>query len=83
VAWGAGSKGNSFLNLVGRDVKAIVDINPKKRGKFVAGTGQPIVAPEDLIGIEPATVVIMNPVYRSEIAAQLEQLGLKPRLLVA
>jgi SAM-dependent methyltransferase len=83
VAWGAGSKGNSFLNLVGKDVRAIVDINPKKRGKFVAGTGQPIVAPEDLVGIEPATVVIMNPVYRNEIAAQLEELGLKPRLLTA
>lgn len=83
VAWGAGSKGNTFLNVVGRDVSAIVDINPKKRGKFVAGTGQPILAPDQLTEDPPATVVIMNPVYRDEIAAQLGELGLGPRLLVA
>lgn len=83
VAWGAGSKGNTFLNLVGKDVSAIVDINPKKRGKFVAGTGQPIVAPERLAARPPATVVIMNPVYETEIAAQLRELGLDPQLVVA
>jgi 2-polyprenyl-3-methyl-5-hydroxy-6-metoxy-1,4-benzoquinol methylase len=83
VAWGAGSKGNTFLNLVGQDLSAIVDINPKKRGKFVAGTGQPILAPEDLPEISPAAVVIMNPVYRTEIAARLNELGIDSRLLVA
>ena len=83
VAWGAGSKGNTFLNLVGKDVSAIVDINPKKRGKFVAGTGQPIIAPEELIESRPSTVVIMNPAYRTEVAAVLSELGLKPRLLIA
>jgi len=83
VAWGAGSKGNTFLNLVGKDVAAIVDINPKKHGKFVAGTGQPIVAPNELVEAKPSTVVIMNPVYQNEIAAQLAELGLEPRLLIA
>jgi len=83
VAWGAGSKGNTFLNLLGRDVSAIVDINPKKRGKFVAGTGQPIIAPGELTESPPSTVVIMNPAYRTEIAAELSRLGLQPRLLVA
>jgi SAM-dependent methyltransferase len=83
VAWGAGSKGNTFLNLVGKEVSAIVDINPKKRGKFVAGTGQPIIAPEELAESRPSTVVIMNPAYRTEIAAELSELGLRPRLLIA
>jgi hypothetical protein len=83
VAWGAGSKGNTFLNIVGQEVAAIVDINPKKRGKFVAGTGQPILAPPQLAESPPAAVVIMNPVYRVEIAASLEALGIQSRLLVA
>jgi SAM-dependent methyltransferase len=83
VAWGAGSKGNTFLNLVGPNVAAIVDINPKKRGKFVAGTAQPIVAPEQLAENPPFTVVIMNPVYRTEIATCLDELGIEPRLFVA
>jgi 2-polyprenyl-3-methyl-5-hydroxy-6-metoxy-1,4-benzoquinol methylase len=83
VAWGAGSKGNTFLNLVGRDVSAIVDINPKKHGKFVAGTGQAIISPDELTGSRPSTVVIMNPAYRTEIGAKLSELGLEPRLLIA
>jgi hypothetical protein len=83
VAWGAGSKGNTFLNLVGEGVSAIVDINPKKRGKFVAGTGQPILRPEQLTEHPPSTVVIMNPAYRTEIAASLDELGVESRLLVA
>ena len=83
VAWGAGSKGNTFLNLVGPNVAAIVDINPKKRGKFVAGTAQPIVAPEQLAESPPSTVVIMNPAYQTEIAARLNELGIDPQLFVA
>jgi SAM-dependent methyltransferase len=83
VAWGAGSKGSTFLNLVGEDVSAIVDINPKKRGKFVAGRGQPIIAPEELTESRPSSVVIMNPAYRTEIATKLSELGLEPRLLLA
>jgi SAM-dependent methyltransferase len=83
VAWGAGSKGNTFLNLLGEGVSAIVDINPKKRGKFVAGAGQPILPPEQLTENPPSTVVIMNPAYRTEIAACLEELGIEARLLVA
>jgi SAM-dependent methyltransferase len=83
VAWGAGSKGNTFLNLVGPNVTAIVDINPKKRGKFVAGTGQPIVAPEQLDETPPSTVVIMNPAYQSEIASALQAMGIQAKLLVA
>lgn len=83
VAWGAGSKGNTFLNIVGQNISAIVDINPKKRGKFVAGAGQAILAPEQLAGSSPLTVVIMNPVYRAEIAACLDQLEIESRVLVA
>ncbi|MGB5194034.1 MAG: hypothetical protein WBN70_13700, partial [Polyangiales bacterium] len=83
VAWGAGSKGNTFLNLVGKDISAIVDINPKKLGKFVAGTGQPIIAPTELVEVKPSMVVIMNPIYEGEISEQLGFLGLEPRLFVA
>jgi SAM-dependent methyltransferase len=83
VVWGAGSKGNTFLNLVGNGVLGIVDINPKKHGKFVAGAGQPIIKPEQLRDTAPSTVVIMNPAYQEEIRAHLSELGLYPEVLVA
>jgi hypothetical protein len=85
VIWGAGAKTVSFLNLVGagETVDWVVDINPGKQGSFIAGTGQPIVAPDRLVEIAPDVVVVMNPVYRGEIEVQLERMGLRPEVVVA
>ncbi len=85
VIWGGGAKTVSFLNLVGAGdtIEWVVDINPGKQGSYIAGTGQPVVAPDRLVEIAPDVVVVMNPVYRGEIEAQLEQMGLRPEVLVA
>jgi SAM-dependent methyltransferase len=85
VVWGGGSKGVMFLNTLrpGKAVEYMVDINPRKQGMFVAGTGQEIVAPEFLRNYRPDTVIIMNPVYRSEIQSQLDTLGVRADVLVA
>jgi len=85
--WGAGSKGVTFLNIVcARDgstpvVSAVVDRNPRKQGMHVAGVGVGIVAPESLRERTPDTVIVMNPLYRDEIAAELKQLGVSAQLL--
>lgn len=84
VLWGAGSKGVTFLNTLESDaVKCIVDVNPRKHGKFVVGTGQKIIAPETVKSINPHAVIIMNPVYRDEIAQQLRSLGVRAEVLIA
>ncbi len=85
VVWGGGSKGVMFLNTLrpGKGVEYMVDINPRKQGKFVAGTGQEIVHPEFLRRYRPETVIIMNPIYREEIRGQLDGLGVKAEVLVA
>ncbi len=77
VLWGGGSKGVSFLNLLrpGDQVVGIVDINPHKQGKFVAGTGHRVLAPSELVEIAPDEVVVMNPLYTDEIAATLNDLS--------
>ncbi len=82
VIWGAGSKGVTFLNLleVGDEIPRAVDINPNKQGNFLPGTGQPIVAPEDLVDQPPDRVLVMNSVYSQEIARRLHRLGLSPAL---
>lgn len=76
--WGTGSKGVTFLNLVpaGREIASVVDINPRKHGLFVPGTGQRVVGPEDLIADPPTSVIVMNPLYRDEIAETLSGLGI-------
>lgn len=81
--WGAGSKAVAFLATLGdaaRVVQCGVDINPYRQGHFLPGTGLPIVGPASLGAFRPDAVVIMNRIYRDEIARDLEGRGLGPEL---
>ena len=82
AVWGAGSKGTSFLSLVSgaSSVEVVVDVNPAKFGRFVPVSGHSIVAPESLVDLNVANVIIMNPIYRDEIVQQLADLGLNPAI---
>ena len=82
AVWGSGSKGVAFLTTLGlgEEVSAVVDINPYKQGKYMAGTGHEIVAPDTLRALQPDLVVAMNPVYQDEIQHELDTLGLDARL---
>ncbi len=85
VVWGAGAKGVTFLNLLQIPLETIghvVDINPRKQGLFIPGTGQEIVAPEALIDLKPNTVFIMNPIYAAETRKAVQQMGLECRFVV-
>jgi len=84
VLWGAGSKGATFLNLVdpgGGAIACAVDVNPRKQGHFIPGTGHRIVAPELLAEIDPHIVLVTNPVYREEIGRFVAGLGISARLV--
>ncbi len=83
AVWGSGSKGVSFLSAIGggEAVSHVVDINPHRQGRFMVGTGHPIVGPAALQEVKPTTVVVMNPIYRQEVADLLAGLGLRPELL--
>jgi SAM-dependent methyltransferase len=82
AVWGSGSKGVAFLTTLGLadEVSAVVDINPYKQGKYMAGTGHEIVAPDALRTVQPELVVAMNPVYLDEIQHELDALGIAARL---
>ncbi|MCA9035137.1 MAG: methyltransferase domain-containing protein [Planctomycetaceae bacterium] len=76
--WGAGAKGVTFANLIDPDAvvfDSVVDVNPNKQGRYLAGTGHPIVAPEQLQSRGVKTVFVLNPNYSDEIRAQLESLN--------
>lgn len=84
VIWGAGSKGIAFLTTLGLGPETVaygVDINSRRHGTFMAGSGQQIVGPEFLREFRPDTVVVMNAVYRDEIRGALAELGLHPALV--
>jgi hypothetical protein len=81
--WGAGSEGVSFLNVVpGADrIEWVADANPRKHDTFVAGTGQRIVAPEELASASPDVVIVLNPLYASEIRAWLRELAIDAEVI--
>jgi 2-polyprenyl-3-methyl-5-hydroxy-6-metoxy-1,4-benzoquinol methylase len=82
--WGGGSKAVSFLTTLGISSDTIpyaVDINPHKRGTFLAGNGQQVISPEQLSEYQPDVVIVMNPVYCQEIKHQLNQMGLTPEIM--
>lgn len=83
VAWGAGSKGVTFLNTFGSEsaVQYVVDINPHKQGKFIPGTGQEVVSPEFLRAYWPDFVLVLNSNYCIEIEKQIAELGLHTKLM--
>lgn len=83
VIWGSGSKGVTFLNLLNihDEIAYAVDINPRKQNKFIPGTGQEIISPERLAAYQPDAVIVMNPLYATEIKEMLAQMNLSPQIL--
>ena len=85
AVWGAGAKGVTFVNLVDPQaslVACVVDVNPRKQGRYVPGTGHAIVGPEALGDLGVGHVILMNPNYEQEVRAALEQLGVRAHLHV-
>ena len=83
VLWGAGAKGVSLLNALddASGITHVVDLNPRKHGSFIPGSGTPVVAPESLPEHAPDVVVLANPIYRDEVRAILDELGQHPSLV--
>ena len=80
--WGSGSKCVSFLSAVAGagKVDAVVDINPHRHGKYLAGSGKRVVSPESLREIDPGVVFVMNPIYLDEIQRDLHRMGVEATL---
>jgi hypothetical protein len=83
AVWGSGSKCVSLMCSIdlGDTLQAIVDINPHKHGKFLAGSGREIQSPDALTALRPDAVIIMNSIYTEEIRHELATRGLEPELL--
>lgn len=83
AVWGAGSKCVSFLSTLECEyvVQTVVDINPHQQNRCLAGSGKRIVSPAALRERPPDVVLVMNPVYREEIARQLDAMGVQAELM--
>jgi 2-polyprenyl-3-methyl-5-hydroxy-6-metoxy-1,4-benzoquinol methylase len=82
--WGAGAKGSTFLNLLDTkkiSVRYVIDINPAKQNKFIAGTGHPIYCPDILLKQPVKNILIMNENYSVEIKKQITQYNIPINVL--
>lgn len=82
--WGAGAKGSTFASLIDPEcelINCLVDLNPNKQGKFVAGSGHEIIDPASLGERDVRNVVLMNPNYRQENEMILNKAGLVVNLI--
>jgi SAM-dependent methyltransferase len=83
--WGAGAKGVTLANLVDHEgslINCVIDINPKKQGKYVPGTGHPIVSYKEIRNYGIKNIILMNPNYYQEILKILEDSGIENVKLV-
>ena len=75
AVWGCASKGVIFSLLrerAGAPIDVAIDINPKKHGMFLPGSGLEVLPPaRGLAELPPgSTIYVMNPMYAREIEAQ-------------
>ncbi|MEN9843785.1 MAG: hypothetical protein RLZZ612_1614 [Pseudomonadota bacterium] len=82
--WGAGAKGVTLANLIDPHcilIDCVVDLNPKKQGCFIPGTGHPIISPLALSERQISNAVIMNPNYLEENQNLINQENIKVNLI--
>lgn len=84
VIWGAGSKGVTFLNIVDENnhIRYAIDINPRKKDKFIAGSGQQIKSPDFLKEWNPDVILIMNPIYEKEIKGMIGRMNIHTEIFI-
>jgi hypothetical protein len=74
VVWGGASKGVIFALLrerAGHPVDRVIDINPAKQGRYLAGTGLRVMSPAEGLADLPrgSRIYVMNPNYLEEVRA--------------
>jgi len=82
--WGAAGKGVSLTNIIDPNqklVECLIDLNPKKWGKFISGTGHEIINYTEIEKREIKTAIIMNPNYYDEIEELVKNENIKIDLI--
>ena len=78
AVWGAASKGvifSVYMRRAGAQIAFVIDINPVKHGKYLAGSGLRVAPPAEAAQrLQPGdTIFVMNSNYLDEIAAQSDK----------
>lgn len=75
LIWGVSGRAVTLMNYLSLNrsiVKYGVDINTDKQGKYIPGTGQKIISPDDAILSAPELVIVSNSNYLNEIMSNFD-----------
>lgn len=80
--WGGASKGVTLALMLEADAALLtcaIDMNPRRHGAFLPGSGIPIVSPEQAAARGVRTAIVVNPAYENEVRAYCAEhaLGLR------
>jgi hypothetical protein len=64
-----------------RFIDHVVDINPSKQNRYVAGSGLKVLAPKDAAERGARTIFVMNPNYLDEISTMAAEVGVTAQLV--
>ncbi|HLV21684.1 MAG TPA: class I SAM-dependent methyltransferase [Polyangiaceae bacterium] len=79
AVWGAAGKGATFVAWVDPQrelVDCLIDVNPRKHGSFIAGTGHPVRSLPD-VAQRLSAVLVMNDNYLAEVTAACREQGVR------
>ncbi len=82
--WGAGAKGTTLANLIDAEgdlIDSLIDINPNKQNKYVAGSAHPIINYQQISVRGITDIVLMNPNYHDEIKQLLKESDITANLI--
>jgi SAM-dependent methyltransferase len=82
--WGAGGKGAMFCYLIDPKKKLfnfVIDINPKKHHKFIAGSGHKIINHTEIKKYNIQKIFVMNPNYYDECINLLKKCNIEVELI--
>uniref|UniRef100_UPI00404890FF class I SAM-dependent methyltransferase n=1 Tax=Flavobacterium sp. TaxID=239 RepID=UPI00404890FF len=77
LAWGASGNGVQILNNLEvniNSIECVIDSDKNKQGKFIPGTLQRIIAPEDAIALKPDVILVLTQFHKAEIGLACEKL---------
>ena len=86
LGFGASARSSTYLNFCGFDsthIKAVIDNNQLKQGKYSTGSSIPIVSLERGIQMNPDLIFILAWNFRDEIVRECRTNGYKGEFLVA
>jgi len=82
--WGAGAKGVTMANIIDPGceiISYVIDINPKKQGHYIPGTGHPIIDYHQIPQFDLKNIILMNPNYFEETKQLLQEAGIKAKIV--